>query len=132
MTKLYTMYTDTDPLDRTGQQCTVYTELLISKYFHISLSHVSIVLSFRPFVAKPQSTRMGLDGDPSLEKTEAGLVTWVWEEISSSYLNICLTLAILYLLYKILLQKEEEQPVSVEAPAPPMKKQVWSKRDLRT
>ena len=67
---------------------------------------------------------MGLEGDPDLEQTEASLVSWIWEEISSSYLNIALTVAILYLLYKILLQKEEEQPISVEPPIPPMKKQV--------
>ena len=67
---------------------------------------------------------MGLEGDPSLEETEASLVSWVWEEISSSYINIGLTLAILYLLYKILLQKDEEQPINVEPPTPPMKKQV--------
>ena len=77
------------------------------------------------FVANPQSdSRMGLEGDPDLEQTEASLVSWIWEEISSSYLNIALTVAILYLLYKILLQKEEEQPISVEPPIPPMKKQV--------
>ena len=67
---------------------------------------------------------MGLEGDPSLEETEASLVSWVWQEISSSYLNLCLSLAILYLLYKILLQKEEEQPINVEPPVPPIKKQV--------
>ena len=67
---------------------------------------------------------MGLEGDPDLEQTEASVVSWIWQEISSSYLNIALTVAILYLLYKILLQKEEEQPISVEPPVPPMKKQV--------
>ena len=67
---------------------------------------------------------MGLEGDPDLAETEASLVSWIWQEISSSYLNIALTVAILYLLYKILLQKEEEQPISVEPPVPPMKKQV--------
>ena len=76
-------------------------------------------------VAKTQSdSRMGLEGDPDLEQTEASVVSWIWQEISSSYLNIALTVAILYLLYKILLQKEEEQPISVEPPVPPMKKQV--------
>ena len=67
---------------------------------------------------------MGLEGDPDLEQTEASVVSWIWQEISSSYVNIALTVAILYLLYKILLQKEEEQPISVEPPVPPMKKQV--------
>ena len=67
---------------------------------------------------------MNDNGDPTLEETEASMVTWIWTEISSSYLNLCLSLAILYLLYKILLQKEEEQPINVEPPVPPMKKQV--------
>lgn len=63
-------------------------------------------------------------GDPTLEETEASMVTWIWTEITSSYLNICLTLAILYLVYKILFQKDEELVVNVEPPKPPMKKQV--------
>ena len=67
---------------------------------------------------------MGLEGDPDLEQTEVSVVSWIWQEISSSYLNIALTVAILYLLYKILLQKEEEPTISVEPPVPPMKKQV--------
>jgi len=74
---------------------------------------------------------MGLEGDPDLEQTEASVVNWIWEEISSSYLNIALTLAILYLLYKILLQKEEEQPISVEPPVPPMKKQDMTLQQLK-
>jgi len=73
---------------------------------------------------------MGLEGDPSLEETEASLVSWVWQEISSSYLNIGLTVAILYLLYKILLQKDEEQPINVEPPTPPMKKQDMTLQQL--
>ena len=44
---------------------------------------------------------MGLDSDPSLEDTEASLVNWMWSEISSSYLNIGLTVAIMCLIYKI-------------------------------
>ena len=67
---------------------------------------------------------MGLDTDPELEETEASLVKWVWQEISSSYLNIGLTIAIVYLLYKILFQKEEEAVVNIEPPPPPVKKQV--------
>ena len=68
---------------------------------------------------------MGLETDPDLEETEAGMVGWVWREISSSYVNIGLTVAILYLLYKILFAKEEEDPVvAVEPPLPPVKKQV--------
>lgn len=68
---------------------------------------------------------MGLETDPELEETEAGMVGWVWREISSSYVNIGLTVAILYLLYKILFAKEEEDPVvAVEPPLPPVKKQV--------
>jgi len=65
---------------------------------------------------------MGLDTDPELEDTEASLVKWVWSEISSSYLNIALTVAIVYLLYKILFQKEEEAVVNIEPPPPPVKK----------
>ena len=63
-------------------------------------------------------------GDPTLDETEASMVTWIWTEIMSSYLNICLTLAILYLVYKILFQKDEELVINVEPPKPPMKKQV--------
>ena len=67
---------------------------------------------------------MGLDGDPGLEETEASMIQWIWTEISSSYLNIGLTAAILYLIYKILFQKDEEPVFNAEPPTPPMKKQV--------
>ena len=68
---------------------------------------------------------MGLDGDPELVETEASMITWIWTEITSSYLNLGLTLAIIYLLYKILfVQKDEDSIVNVEPPIPPMKKQV--------
>ena len=67
---------------------------------------------------------MGLEGDPQLEETEASMIGWMWREISSSYINIGLTCAILYLLYKILFQKEEEPVFNAEPPTPPMKKQV--------
>ena len=69
-------------------------------------------------------TKMEDYGDPTLDETEASMVTWIWTEITSSYLNICLTLAILYLVYKILFQKDEELVVNVEPPKAPMKKQV--------
>ena len=70
---------------------------------------------------------MDVDGDPTLEETETSIVTWIWTEITSSYLNLCLTLAILYLVYKILFQKDEELVINVEPPKPPMKKQVTKK-----
>ena len=74
---------------------------------------------------------MEVDGDPSLEKTETGIVTWIWTEITSSYLNLGLTFAILYLVYKILFQKEEELVITVEPPKPPMKKQDMTLQQLR-
>ena len=67
---------------------------------------------------------MDVDSDPTLEETEASMITWIWTEITSSYLNLCLSLAIFYLVYKILFQKDEELIVNVEPPKPPMKKQV--------
>jgi len=74
---------------------------------------------------------MGLDGDPELEQTEASMIGWIWSEISSSYLNIGLTLAIVYLLYKILFQKDEEPVFNPEPPMPPMKKQDMTLQQLR-
>ena len=74
---------------------------------------------------------MDVDGDPSLEETETSIVTWIWTEITSSYLNLGLTLAILYLVYKILFQKEEELVITVEPPKPPMKKQDMTLQQLR-
>ena len=86
-------------------------------------SFMKILTNFR--VTSALSGDMGLETDPDLEETEAGMVGWVWREISSSYVNIGLTVAILYLLYKILFAKEEEDPVvAVEPPLPPVKKQV--------
>ena len=82
------------------------------------------VISIISFTEKQTIFNMGLDGDPELEETEASLVGWIWQEISSSYINIGLTVAIVYLLYKILFQKDEEQVIQVEPPLPPMKKQV--------
>ena len=73
---------------------------------------------------------MGLEGDPELEQTEASMIGWIWSEISSSYLNIGLTCAIVYLLYKILFQKDEEPVFNPEPPMPPMKKQVSFERIL--
>lgn len=73
---------------------------------------------------------MGLEGDPELEQTEASMIGWIWSEISSSYLNIGLTCAIVYLLYKILFQKDEEPVFNPEPPMPPMKKQVGFERIL--
>ena len=67
---------------------------------------------------------MGLEGDPELDDTEASMIGWIWNEISSSYVNIALTFAIVYLLYKILFQKDEEPVFNAEPPLPPMKKQV--------
>ena len=74
---------------------------------------------------------MDVDGDPSLEETETNIVTWIWTEITSSYLNLGLTLAILYLVYKILFQKDEELVITVEPPKPPMKKQDMTLQQLR-
>ena len=81
-----------------------------------------------------QETRMGLENDPLLEDTETSMVLisfqtiplpnflklihmhlhqstsslkqvkWAWAELSSSWLNLGLTAAIVYLLYKILFQ----------------------------
>jgi len=66
-----------------------------------------------------------------LEETEESLVRWVWSEISSSWLNIGLTAAILYLLYKILFQKQEEPVIHVEPPRPPVKKQDMTLQQLK-
>jgi len=74
---------------------------------------------------------MGLEGDPELEQTEASMIGWIWSEISSSYLNIGLTCAIVYLLYKILFQKDEEPVFNPEPPMPPMKKQDMTLQQLR-
>jgi len=74
---------------------------------------------------------MGLDTDPELEETETGIVMWVWSEISSSWLNILLTLAIVYLLYKILFQKEDEPVAPADPPPPPLKKQDMTLQQLK-
>lgn len=77
---------------------------------------------------------MGLDTDPELEDTEASMVQWLWAEISGSYLNLALTLAILYLVYKILTQgSESSEPLPPADPEPaPLKKQDMTLADLRT
>jgi len=74
---------------------------------------------------------MGLDGDPELAGTEESIVRWVFEEISSSWLNIVLTAAILYLIYKILFPSKEPIPTEGEKPMPPLKKQDMTLEDLR-
>merc|ERR1719305_781956 len=74
---------------------------------------------------------MGLDGDPELEDTEESLVRWAWSEISSSWLNLGLTAAIVYLLYKILFQKQEEPAAPVAPPRPPVKKQDMTLQQLK-
>ena len=63
---------------------------------------------------------MEIDGDTSLEETETG-----------TCLNLCLTLAILYLIYSILFPKDEELVITVEPPRPPMKKQDMTLEQLR-
>jgi len=73
---------------------------------------------------------MGLDGDPALEDTEESLVRWVWAELSSSWLNLGLTAAIVFLIYKILFPKQEEVG-PVEPPRPPVKKQDMTLQQLR-
>lgn len=72
-----------------------------------------------------------MDGDPELEETEESLVRWAWSEISSSWLNLGLTAAIVYLLYKILFQKQEEPAAPVEPPRPPVKKQDMTLQQLK-
>merc|ERR1719234_2898411 len=57
------------------------------------------------------------------ESSNKSLVKWAWAELSSSWLNLGLTAAIVYLLYKILFQKEQEAPSPPEPPKPPVKKQ---------
>jgi len=74
---------------------------------------------------------MGLDNDPLLEETETSMVKWAWAELSSSWLNLGLTAAIVYLLYKILFQKEQEPPTPPEPPKPPVKKQDMTLQQLR-
>ena len=73
---------------------------------------------------------MGLDSDPSLEDSEHSLVEWAWSEISSSWVNLGLIAVIVYLLYKILFQKEEEVAPPVP-PKPPVKKQDMTLQQLR-
>merc|ERR1719447_1685079 len=74
---------------------------------------------------------MGLEGDPELDSTEESIVKWVWSEISSSWLNITLTFAIVYLIYQILFSSREPTPVEPEKPMPPMKKQDMTLQQLR-
>lgn len=75
---------------------------------------------------------MGLDSDPSLEDTEASLVHWMWAEVSSSYVNIGLTVAIMCLIYKIIKQNNSADPPPPPDPLPPpLKKQDMTLADLR-
>jgi len=74
---------------------------------------------------------MGLEGDPELESTEESIVKWIWAEISSSWLNILLTFAIVYLIYQILFSSREPAPVEPEKPMPPMKKQDMTLSELK-
>jgi len=75
---------------------------------------------------------MGLDSDPSLEDTEASLVDWMWAEVSSSYLNIGLTVAIMCLVYKIIKQNNSVDPPPPPDPLPPpLKKQDMTLAELR-
>jgi len=74
---------------------------------------------------------MGLEGDPELSSTEESIVNWVWTEISSSYVNIFLTGAILYLIYKILFPAPEPVPKEGEKPMPSLKKQDMTLAELK-
>jgi len=76
-------------------------------------------------------TKMGLEGDPELDSTEESIVKWIWSEISSSWLNITLTFAIVYLIYQILFSSREPTPVEPEKPMPPMKKQDMDLSELK-
>jgi len=78
-----------------------------------------------------KETKMGLENDPLLEDTETSMVKWAWAELSSSWLNLGLTAAIVYLLYKILFQKEQEPPSPPEPTKPPVKKQDMTLQQLR-
>jgi len=73
---------------------------------------------------------MGLETDPSLEETEDSLVRWAWAEISSSWLNLGLSAAIVYLIYKILFPKQEVVG-PIEPPRPPVKKQDMTLQQLK-
>merc|ERR1711971_1103882 len=95
----------------------------------LSLPHHSHRLRQAQSVAK--ETRMGLENDPLLEDTETSMVKWAWAELSSSWLNLGLTAAIVYLLYKILFQKEQEAPSPPEPPKPPVKKQDMTLQQLK-
>lgn len=53
------------------------------------------------------------EGIPSTQEEESVLM-WVWGEVTGSYINIFLTLAIVYLIYKIIFPQEE-----VFTPPPP-------------
>jgi len=75
---------------------------------------------------------MGLEGDPDLSNTEESIVKWVWEEISSSWLNLVLLAAILVLIYKILFPSAEEvKPSEPEKPMLPLKKQDMTLGELK-
>jgi len=74
---------------------------------------------------------MGLETDTDIDETEAGIVMWLWGEISSSWLNMILTLAIVYLIYKILFQSEDEPVAPADPPPPPLKKQDMTLEQLK-
>jgi len=78
-----------------------------------------------------EKLKMGLEGDPELESTEESIVNWVWSEISSSYINLFLTAAILYLVYKILFPTPDPVPTEGEKPMPPLKKQDMTLAELK-
>jgi len=74
---------------------------------------------------------MVLEGDPELVETEESFVNWIYSELTSSWLNICLTVAIIYLLYKILFPSNDVKPAETETVLPPLKKQDMTLQQLR-
>lgn len=74
---------------------------------------------------------MALEGDPELVETEESFVNWVYAELTSSWVNIGLTFAIVYLLYKILFPSTDSTPAAPEATIPPLKKQDMTLQQLR-
>jgi len=75
---------------------------------------------------------MDVDSDPVLEDTEASVVEWLWSEISSSWINLALLVAIAALIYKILTQNSDEDlPPPPEPLPPPVKKQDMTLEQLR-
>lgn len=74
---------------------------------------------------------MTLDGDPELSETEESFVNWMYAELTSSWINICLTAAIVYLIYKILFPNNDTKPAVPEVVLPPLKKQDMTLQQLR-